>query len=164
MDEYKQYVYDRQPLRYNEIDAGNLSDRKAIRDRLQCKSFKWFLDEVAPDILPKYPLVVPHKAWGTLRNVKRKTHCVDDMSKKTKENHPIGVYYCGKNETYPQSNQHYQWQFDDKIEALRGDVCWAVKANNEVTLAVCSDNKNQKWDYNIVSKFINNFLRFFFRR
>lgn len=166
MDDYKKYVYDRQPSRYNEIDAGDLSSRFEIRKRLQCKSFKWFLDEVAPDLLKKYPTVVPHKAWGTLRNLKKNTHCVDDMSKKTKEGHPIGIYFCGKNDTYPQPNQHYQWQFDDQIEALRGDVCWTVKSGDQVTLSVCNNNKNQKWDYNSVSRkgticccFFNSFIQ-----
>ncbi|XP_063308769.1 polypeptide N-acetylgalactosaminyltransferase 11 [Pelobates fuscus] len=49
MDEYKeQYFILRPELRTR--DYGDISERMALRDRLQCKSFKWYLDNIYPEM------------------------------------------------------------------------------------------------------------------
>ena len=52
--EYKEYFYRREPLaRY--ADMGNITEQLELRQRLQCKSFDWFMHNVAPDMLQKFP-------------------------------------------------------------------------------------------------------------
>ena len=51
MDEYKEYLYERKPY-YRNLDAGDLTDLLALRKKLNCKPFSWFMKEVAFD-LPK---------------------------------------------------------------------------------------------------------------
>ena len=64
MDEYKEYFYKKRPYVRN-IDPGDLTSQKQLRSDLKCKSFHWFLNEIAPDILKHYPPVVPPPAaWG----------------------------------------------------------------------------------------------------
>lgn len=50
LDEFKEYFYKKKPHAL-ELDAGDLSAQFALRKRLQCKSFKWFMENVAFDLL-----------------------------------------------------------------------------------------------------------------
>jgi polypeptide N-acetylgalactosaminyltransferase len=58
MDEYKEYLYQRRP-NYRSIETGDLTEQLAIRNKLQCKPFSWFMKEVAFDLPKKYPPVEP---------------------------------------------------------------------------------------------------------
>jgi len=59
MDDYKNYLYERDPDRYAKVKAGDISYQLAIKQRNQCKPFKYFIEEVAPDMLEYYPLRDP---------------------------------------------------------------------------------------------------------
>ena len=58
MDEYAEYVYQKRPG-YRSLDPGDISQQVALRKRLQCKPFKWFMKEVAFDLVKHYPPVEP---------------------------------------------------------------------------------------------------------
>ena len=49
MDEYKEYYYARRPDIHSR-DCGNISERVELRKRLGCKSFKWYLESVFPEL------------------------------------------------------------------------------------------------------------------
>lgn len=42
-----------------QIDTGDLKERLAVRQRNKCKSFKWFMENVAFDLVKHYPLIDP---------------------------------------------------------------------------------------------------------
>lgn len=56
LDEYKKYLYERHPERYQNLDIGDISQQVALKKNLGCRSFSYFLDIVAPDMLERFPL------------------------------------------------------------------------------------------------------------
>ena len=80
MDEYRDHLYKRRTA-LKSADPGDLTKQKAVRQRLQCKSFDWFMKEVAFDQDHYYPAVEPPDgANGELRNVAA-GKCVDTRFK-----------------------------------------------------------------------------------
>ncbi|XP_045155219.1 polypeptide N-acetylgalactosaminyltransferase 5 isoform X2 [Echinops telfairi] len=65
LDEYKELFYGHgDHLMDQGFDAGNLTQQRDLRRRLKCKSFKWYLENVFPDL--KAPIV---RANGVLINL-----------------------------------------------------------------------------------------------
>ena len=52
MDEYKLWLYDRRPSLKLVKEFGDISPRIRLRKKLKCKSFKWYLENVANDTVP----------------------------------------------------------------------------------------------------------------
>lgn len=76
MDEYAEYLYNRRP-HYKNIDPGDLTEQRAIRTKLNCKPFKWFMKEVLFDIDKYYPPVEPPNfAEGEVCGLITDTMCV----------------------------------------------------------------------------------------
>jgi polypeptide N-acetylgalactosaminyltransferase len=69
MDEYVEYYYRREPA-IRTLDYGDISERKKLREKLQCKSFKWFMENIAYDVLQKFPPPSKNVVWGDVRNEK----------------------------------------------------------------------------------------------
>ena len=65
MDEYKEWLYDKKPELKN-VDPGDISDRIALRKKLKCKSFKWYMENVANDTVRS--IYEPLRANGPVSN------------------------------------------------------------------------------------------------
>ncbi|XP_077452243.1 polypeptide N-acetylgalactosaminyltransferase 18-like [Stigmatopora argus] len=89
MDEYKNHVYMAWniPFRNSGINIGDMTERKALRSRLKCQPFSWFLANIYPE-LRSYNNTV---AYGVLKNSLRNDLCLDQGQ--NTDNIPI-MYLC----------------------------------------------------------------------
>ena len=87
MDEYKHNFYDR--FDWKSVEYGDISDRKKLRESLQCKSFDWYIKEVYPD------LFIPSKAIaaGEVRH-EASSMCLDSLVEPDILGQPIGLFNC----------------------------------------------------------------------
>ncbi|KAI1287258.1 N-acetylgalactosaminyltransferase 7 [Halotydeus destructor] len=77
--QYQEYFYTREPLARS-YDAGDISTQLAIKKRLSCKSFDWFMDEVASDVYKNFPRLPANVHWGEVRSSAVSGQCLDTGS------------------------------------------------------------------------------------
>ncbi|XP_032045965.1 polypeptide N-acetylgalactosaminyltransferase 5 [Aythya fuligula] len=108
LDEYKELFYGHAyHLVLRRLDVGDLTQQIALRKKLQCRNFRWYLENVYPDL--EAPLV---KASGLLVNIAT-ARCI------TVENTTLAFQTCDVNNEDQKFN--YTW-----LRLLRhGDLCIA---------------------------------------
>ncbi|XP_062930151.1 polypeptide N-acetylgalactosaminyltransferase 9 isoform X2 [Mobula hypostoma] len=78
MDEFKSHVYMAWNIPMNNpgVDFGDVSERVALRKKLNCRSFKWYRDNVYPEMRVYNDTVT----YGEVRNSKVSGYCLDQGS------------------------------------------------------------------------------------
>lgn len=152
MDEYAEHIYQRRP-EYRHLSAGDVAAQKKFRSSLNCKSFKWFMTEIAWD-LPKFypPVEPPAAAWGEIRNVGTGL-CAD--TKHGALGSPLRLESCVRGRGEAAWNNMQVFTFTWREDIRPGDPqhtkksCFdAVSHTSPVTLYDCHSMKgNQLWKY-----------------
>lgn len=143
LDEYAKYYYQR--IGGDKGDFGDVSSRKKLREKLGCKPFKWYLDNIYPE------LFIPGEAVasGEVRNMGYggKT-CLDSAARKGDLHKPVGLYPCHR----MGGNQF--WMLSKTGEIRRDEACLDY-AGADVILYPCHGSKgNQLWQYEPDTHFI----------
>jgi polypeptide N-acetylgalactosaminyltransferase len=109
-DEFKEFVYKRDPQRYV-IDVGDLTKAKKLKEKLKCKPFKYFFDEIAPDLEKKFPAKASPFASGRIQ-LKDENFCLEAPPE---PDSPMLLNECY--EPLPQSQSfELSWYRDIRIE------------------------------------------------
>ncbi|XP_063974427.1 putative polypeptide N-acetylgalactosaminyltransferase 9 isoform X2 [Diachasmimorpha longicaudata] len=139
LDEYAKYYYQR--IGHDKGDYGDVSERQALRKQLGCKSFKWYLDNVYPE------LFIPGEAVasGEIRQLDKDV-CIDWSGKPEDLHQPVGLWPCHR-----QGGNQY-WMLSKTGEIRRDESCLDY-SGTDVILYPCHGSKgNQQWNYNPQTK------------
>lgn len=138
MDEYKRLFYTHRKDLLGQ-DYGDISERVELRKRLNCKSFKWFLDNVYPEkFIPDENV----HAWGMVRNPPSNL-CLDTLQKDEKTVFDMGIYSCQNGAS---ANEVFSLSINDELR--REEACLTVVSEEgRVPLEACTGAANQKWKH-----------------
>ncbi|XP_015605302.1 putative polypeptide N-acetylgalactosaminyltransferase 9 isoform X2 [Cephus cinctus] len=139
LDEYAKYYYQR--IGQDKGNYGDVSERKALRKKLDCKSFKWYLDNIYPE------LFIPGEAVasGEIRQLVSSV-CIDSPGKPEDLHQPVGLWPC-----HGQGGNQY-WMLSKTGEIRRDESCLDY-SGTDVILYPCHGSKgNQQWIYNPQTK------------
>ncbi|XP_051011615.1 probable polypeptide N-acetylgalactosaminyltransferase 8 [Acomys russatus] len=150
MDKYKYMVYSawNLPLQNSGIDYGDISSRRALREKLKCKTFDWYLKNVYP-LLKPVPNIV---RYGRMKNSLDENVCLDrgpvpGNSPKMAPCHEFSV----QNVYYLLSGEIYVGELIGK-EDIHEQYCLTDSGTGEKpTLELCSQAVNSGqhiyWDF-----------------
>lgn len=179
LDDYKDLFYGHgyhHLLNKNNIDIGDLTEQIALRKKLKCKSFKWYLDNVYPDadapVVKAEGLVFnrglrkclslhkgslffetcdleqqsQHFNYTWLRNLQQQSVCIGPQSKEGS----IGLYLCDR------ASSRLQWYHklpnsplaEHFMSDFANRMCLEAGPKGDgVLLTACDhDNAFQKWE------------------
>ncbi|KAL1139494.1 hypothetical protein AAG570_006478, partial [Ranatra chinensis] len=133
MDTYKQYYYAAVPLAKN-IPYGNIDERLALRERLHCKPFKWYLENVYPE------LKVPSGMGVELGSLQQGPWCLDTMGHLSSGT--VGLYPCHN------TGGNQEWTLTESGFVKHHELCLTLTSESPgapVLMNPCQNAIEQKW-------------------
>lgn len=142
MDEWRDFYYAMNPGARS-VSVGDVSERVELRERLKCKSFRWYLE----NIYPESPMPLDYFYLGDVKNVETR-NCLDTMGRRTGEN--VGISYChglGGNQVFA---------YTKRQQIMSDDMCLdAASPQGPVKIVRCHGmGGNQAWVYDEITKMI----------
>ncbi|KAI0988374.1 hypothetical protein GJ496_003905 [Pomphorhynchus laevis] len=148
MDEYQKYYRTREPAT-TKLSFGSIDDQLAIKERLQCKSFDWFMKNVAYEMFKKYPFPPDNVAWGNLQN-KKFPVCMDQMGAGFGDAVKVSKY-CGQIIDQGFELSSLQWfRLNTKGELSTGEYCFRTKGKPVIKYHCLKDGSwipEGEWTY-----------------
>ncbi|KAH0807550.1 hypothetical protein GEV33_015238 [Tenebrio molitor] len=133
MDDYKHFYYASVPLAKN-IPFGDISERLELRNRLQCKPFKWYLQHVYPE------LAIPQATSSHVGELRQGMYCLDTMGHLI--DGTVALYQCH----HTGGNQ--EWGLTGGGLIKHHDLCLTLvdyMKGAQVVMRICDGSDSQKW-------------------
>ncbi|KAI5616685.1 polypeptide N-acetylgalactosaminyltransferase 16 [Silurus asotus] len=132
MDDYKQYYYAARPSAQGK-SFGSIAERLDLRRRLNCNSFRWYLENVYPE------LKIPEQK-GAYSLLKQGGLCLESYNRDS-----LGLAECKSSSSIPASQK---WMLVEP-QIRQHDLCLTITAyssGSKVRLEPCSPKESrQRW-------------------
>ncbi|XP_060040385.1 N-acetylgalactosaminyltransferase 7 isoform X2 [Erinaceus europaeus] len=137
-DEYKDYFYASRP-ESKALAYGDISELKKFREDHNCKSFKWFMEEIAYDITSHYPLPPKNVEWGEIRGFET-AYCIDSMGKTNGGLVELGpCHRMGGNQLF---------RINEANQLMQYDQCLTKGPDgSKIMITHCNLNEFKEWQY-----------------
>ncbi|KAL1501593.1 hypothetical protein ABEB36_006890 [Hypothenemus hampei] len=135
MDEYKRLFFMYQPALENNPIIGDLTHRKQLRQKLRCKSFKWYLENVYPE-----KFIPDENVFGYGQVKTDFEMCLDDLQLPEEKVGPLGLYQCHQ---FFAVSQYFSLSKNGELR--KEDICAEVFNEREVQLTECHGHKREQY-------------------
>ncbi|XP_049873274.1 putative polypeptide N-acetylgalactosaminyltransferase 9 isoform X2 [Pectinophora gossypiella] len=141
LDDYAKYYYQR--VGNDKGDYGDISSRKALRQKLGCKSFDWYLKNIYPELFIPGESVAHGEIANPLTDM-----CIDSACGPEDMRKPVNVWPC-----HGEYGNQY-WMYSKTGEIRRDETCLDY-SGHDVVLYPCHGAKgNQMWVYEPQTKLL----------
>ncbi|XP_022086199.1 polypeptide N-acetylgalactosaminyltransferase-like 6 [Acanthaster planci] len=154
-DDWKKYFYMHKP-HLKGMNYGDISKQLALKERLQCKNFTYFMNVIAPDIMQYYPPVEPDPgATGFMQHVESGLCLTFTQGRKLE----IILEPCLPSRQKKGGNQYFTLSWHDDLRPGRNEKQCVDYPNRveggEPILYPCHGGRgNQLWVYNPTYKLL----------
>ncbi|CAI8012812.1 Polypeptide N-acetylgalactosaminyltransferase 2 [Geodia barretti] len=142
MDGYKKYFYAARPsAKGRNTVMGDISERVKLRKELNCKSFKWYLENVYPELNVPEPLDVE---FGEVRQNEK---CIDTLGRGVGGS--PGLYKChggGGNQA---------WSMTSTKAIKHEEHCLGSQGSSVVLWTCISTSEDQHWEHNSMKQLVH---------
>lgn len=132
LDDFKEYFYVR--INHDLGNYGDVTERKRLRENLKCRSFKWYMNNVFPE------LFVPGEsiASGEIRSQDR-SMCIDaNTDSQLGRDKGLTMYPC-----HGQGGNQF-WMISKNNEIRRDEYCWDSPNGVNLNLFGCHNQKGHQ--------------------
>lgn len=141
MDEYKDFYIKNNPG-VRGTNFGDITKRIELREKLKCKSFKWYLE----NIYPESSLTVPFVSLGWIRHDRTK-FCIDTMDRKVDAE--VGMFSCHN------EGGNQLWAFNTNGNIISDELCLDGSTSRTLNIKMVNcelSSESQKFNFDTQTK------------
>ncbi|XP_015208217.2 polypeptide N-acetylgalactosaminyltransferase 14 isoform X1 [Lepisosteus oculatus] len=140
MDEFKLFYYAARPAARGKT-YGDIQGRQELRKRLKCRSFKWYLDNVYPE------LTIPDDSDSKSGMIRQRQNCLESRKVEGQDLPVLALGPCMGSKGDPALSQ--EWTYTHSQQIRQQQHCLSLSTNfpaSQILLLPCNaEDGKQRW-------------------